>query len=54
MDKKNFSPEFQKDMADLLDMCAEHKTDSVTVSMDYGKQILDIDITFKIREREEK
>lgn len=50
--EKEFSPQFQHDIADLLKMCSEHKTDSLTVTMDYEPFELDIEMTFSIRPKE--
>jgi hypothetical protein len=45
---KEFSPEFQKDIADLLELCMNNHTDSLTITLNYGKNDLDIDMTFKV------
>lgn len=49
---KEFSPEFQHDIADLLEVCMENQTDSITITMNYGKHDLDIDMTFRIYQHE--
>ncbi len=43
---KDFSPEFQHDIADLIDMCVEHQTDSLTITLPYSKHDLKIEMTF--------
>ena len=45
---KEFSPEFQHDIADLLELCIDNKTDNITIDMEYPKGILEIDMTFRI------
>ena len=50
---KKFSPEFQHDIADLLECCQENETDSLTITMHYGELDLDIDITFSVHPHEE-
>lgn len=49
---KEFSPEFQRDIADLLEVCMENQTDSITITMHYGKHDLDIDMTFRVYQHE--
>lgn len=50
---KEFSPEFQHYIAELLELCMENQTDSVTITMNYGDKDLDIDMTFRVRPHEE-
>ncbi len=50
-EEKTFSPGFQEDVVELLEKCMNHQTDSITITLDYGKAILDIDMTFKLRRR---
>ncbi len=45
---KSFSPGFQQDIADLLDICMENGTDTITITMGYEKADLDIDMTFRV------
>ena len=49
---KEFSPGFQRDIADLLEVCMENQTDSITITMNYGKNDLDIDMTFRVYQHE--
>lgn len=51
-EEKTFSPDFQKDMLDLLEKCIKNNTDRLTISLDYERAILDIDITFKVHRKE--
>lgn len=46
---KEFSEEFKHDIADLLDICKENKTDNITISMDYGCITLEVDMTFRVK-----
>ncbi len=46
--EKEFSPEFQTDIADLLDMCVAHNTDCITLTFKYDEYDLDIDMTFRV------
>lgn len=45
--EKEFSPEFQMDIADLLEMCMNNDTDSLTITLKYDEYDLDIDMTFR-------
>lgn len=45
---KSFSPGFQEDIADLLDICMENGTDTITMTMSYKEADLDIDMTFRV------
>lgn len=48
LSSKEFSPGFQHDIADLLELCMDNKTDNITIDMEYPKGILEIDMTFKV------
>ena len=48
LSNKEFSPEFQHDIADLLELCIDNKTDNLTIDMAYPNGILEIDMTFRI------
>lgn len=48
LSNKEFSPGFQHDVADLLEMCMDNQTDNITIDMEYPKGILEIDMTFKV------
>ena len=50
---KEFSPEFQHDIADLFEYCRKNKTASLTITMNYGELDLDIDMSFSIHPHEE-
>lgn len=48
LSSKEFTPGFQHDIADLLEMCMEHQTDSITIDMEYPKGILKVEMNFKV------
>lgn len=48
LSNKEFSPGFQKDVVDLLELCMDNKTDNIIIDMKYPKGILEIDMTFKV------
>ena len=50
---KEFSPEFQRDIADLLEICMENETDNITITMNYGEHDLNIDMTFRVYRHKE-
>lgn len=52
--EKTFSPDFKHDILDLLEKCIEAKTDSMTITFEYNKAILDIDLTFRVYSKEEE
>ena len=52
--EKSFSPDFQKDIADLLEMCSENKTDGLTIDLEYEKATLEVEMTFRIIPKEPK
>jgi len=45
--EKEFSPEFQDDIADLLEMCVNNHTDCLTITFKNGDYDLDIDMSFR-------
>lgn len=51
--KKTFSPGFQNDIADLLEICMENQTDSITIDMEYPKGTLEVEMNFKVIPKEE-
>lgn len=50
--EKAFSPEFQHDIADLLELCIENQTDSITIDLEYPRGILEVDMTFRVKANE--
>ena len=42
------SPDVQKAIADLVEICMEHKTDTITMSIDYPTAILEVEMNFKV------
>jgi hypothetical protein len=48
LSNKEFSQGFQKDVADLLELCMDNKTDNIIINLEYPKGILEIDMTFKV------
>ena len=50
--EKAFSPGFQHDIAELLDICLENHTDNITIDMQYPSGILEIELTFKVIQKE--
>lgn len=46
------SPEFQQDLAAILEMCVANDTDSVSITLDCGIAKLDVDMTFNIVKKE--
>lgn len=48
MDKK-FSEGFMQDIADLLELCSENKTDGMELYFDINGNALKVDITFEIK-----
>ena len=52
--EKEFTQGFVNDIADLLKLCIENNTDSVTLNQDFGKGKLTIDITFSVSEKLEE
>lgn len=46
---KNFSNGFMQDIADLLEVCMENKTDNVDLNFDINGVHLGVNITFSIR-----
>ena len=50
--EKAFSPGFQHDIADLLDICMENQTDNITIDMEYPSGFLEIDLTFRVKGKE--
>ena len=53
---KKFSADFQKDILNLAEECYKNQTNNIIVSFDYGKCILDVNMTFRvsIKDEEEK
>lgn len=45
---KEFSEGFLHDMADLLEMCSNGNTDSISISIPVNNNILNIDLTFSV------
>jgi hypothetical protein len=45
---KEFSPGFQHDIADLLELCVDNKTDNITIDLDYPTATLEVELTFRI------
>lgn len=43
---KEFSKEFLRDVADLLEMCQKENTDSITTTIDINGNTLQMDIVF--------
>ena len=50
--EKAFSPGFQNDIADLLDLCMENKTDNLTIDLEYPTGVLEVDLTFRVIPKE--
>lgn len=50
--EKAFSPGFQHDIADLLDLCMENKTDNLTIDLEYPTGVLEVDLTFRVIPKE--
>ena len=50
---KEFSPEFKRDIAELLEKCMENETDSLSITMNCGEFDLDIDMTFRVYRHKE-
>ena len=50
--QKDFSPGFQHDIADLLELCSENETDSLTIDMEYPTGVLEVDLTFRVIPKE--
>lgn len=47
---KKFSDGFMLDMADLLEICMDNRTDSIDLDFDINGQRLNIEITFSVKE----
>lgn len=47
------SPEIQHAIADLLELCKNNNTDSVTMELDYPRAILEVEINFRITPKKE-
>ena len=50
--EKAFSPGFQHDIADLLELCSENETDSLTIDLEYPTGVLEVDLTFRVIPKE--
>ena len=50
--EKAFSPGFQNDIAVLLDLCMENKTDNLTIDLEYPTGVLEVDLTFRVIPKE--
>ena len=50
--EKAFSPGFQHDIADLLELCLENETDSLTIDLEYPKGTIEVDLTFRVIPKE--
>lgn len=51
--KKEYSGEFQNNLFDLLEMCYKNHTDSCTLTFEYPNAVMEIDFTFRVKERVE-
>lgn len=49
-DDKEFSEGFMYDLADLLKLCMENKTDNVDLCFDFNGTALGVNITFSVRQ----
>ena len=45
---KNVTPDFQKDLADILEICLNNHTNTITISLDYGEYQLETELTFRL------
>ena len=50
--EKEFSEGFMHDLADLLQECGKNQTDNVSLEFEVGGKLLDVNITFSVREGE--
>lgn len=44
-----FSKDFMQDVANILELCKENKTDSITIALDVGENVLIVDMSFRIK-----
>lgn len=49
---KKFSEGFMYDIADLLELCMENHTDNIGLTFEINGKVLDLDITFSLRSKE--
>lgn len=50
--KKEFSAGFIHDLADMLEICQDNKTDNVEIEMEFGGHTLLVDIRFEVKQME--
>lgn len=48
MTEKKFSKEFQNELLDLFKMCYENHTDNMTLTFEYPKVKMAVEMTFKV------
>lgn len=50
-EEKEFSPEFQKGLLDLAEICVKAHTDGCTLTFDYEDAVLETELTFNVRRK---
>ena len=46
--EKEFSPDFQKDIAELLEICVDNKTNEISMELNYDNYKVQVDMSFRI------
>ena len=54
MDNIQINNAFQKKLLDIMMDCHENDTDSCTITIDYSKAALEVDMTFRLIPKEAK
>ena len=51
--EKSFSPEFQHELLDLVEMCVDNHTDGLTLTFEYTHGSVEVEMTFKVKAKEQ-
>lgn len=49
---KEFSPEFQHELLDLIEMCVDNHTDGLILTFEYPHATIKVKMTFKFKAKE--
>lgn len=52
--EKSFSPEFQHELLDLVEMCVDNHTDGLTLTFEYPHGSVEVEMTFKVKAKEQE
>ncbi len=52
--EKSFSPEFQHELLDLVEMCVDNHTDGLTLTFEYPHGSIEVEMAFKVKAKEQE